>query len=168
MANKIKTRTMAKRVRTANCTHVDMDRIYERNQQCNVCGREPSIGFLYECRQDCSSASLHSLLSDAVDEESISPKSLLRSELEVVGLSESVIRAAEQGHYSSAQLAVLKMQKSDLKQTIQDTIQGSQINDAVTRLAAFARTPSNNDGTPNSKAKDVVSPSKLVIARAHD
>ncbi|KAF1933332.1 uncharacterized protein M421DRAFT_52334 [Didymella exigua CBS 183.55] len=145
---------MPKRVRTPNCTHVDMDRIYGRDQQCYVCGREPSIGFLYECRQDCSSPSLHDLLAAAEDGEPPRPKSPLRSELEDIGLSESVIRTAEQGQYTSAQLEILKAQKQDLKQTIDDSIQGNQINDVVAKLAAFASVPSNNDGTMNSKTKD--------------
>ncbi|KAJ4372635.1 hypothetical protein N0V86_007997 [Didymella sp. IMI 355093] len=161
IVDNIKARTMPKRVRTPNCTHVDMDRIYGRDQQCYVCGREPSIGFLYECRQDCSSPSLHDLLAVPEHVDSLRPKSPLRSELEDVGLSESVIRTAEQGQYTSAQLEILKSQKQDMKQIIEDSIQGSQINDVVARLAAFASTPSNNDGTMNSKAKDAVSTSML-------
>lgn len=151
---------MPRRVRTPNCTHVDMDRVYGRHLQCYVCGREPSIGFLYECRQDYSSPSLHDLLSVPEDEGPAPPKSPLRSELEDVGLSESVIRTAEQGQYSYAQLEILKAQKQDLKQIIEDSIQGSQINDVVARLAAFAA-PSNNDGTMNSKFRDAVSTSSL-------
>lgn len=152
---------MPKRVRTPNCTHVDMDRIHGRDQQCYVCGREPSIGFLYECRQDCSSPSLYDSLAAAEGGDVARPKSPLRSELEDIGLSESVIRTAEQGQYTSAQLKVLKTQKQDLKQIIEDSIQGSQINDVVARLAAFASAPSYNDGTINSKTKDAVSTSRL-------
>ncbi|KAL1654239.1 hypothetical protein SLS61_003244 [Didymella pomorum] len=135
-----------------------MDRIYGRDLQCYVCGREPSIGFLYECRQDYSSPSLHNLLED--QQEIARPKSPLRSELEEIGLSESVIRTAEHGHYSPMHLETLKAQKQDLKQIIEDTVQGSQINDMVARLAALSA-PSNNDGTMNSKAKTAVSTSSL-------
>lgn len=149
-------RTMPKRVRTPNCTHVNMDRIYGRDLQCYVCGRAPSIGFLYECRQDCSAPSLHDLLSAAQGTETARAKSPLRSELQDADLSESVIRTAEQGHYTPAQLEILKIQKEDLKQAIEDSIQGSQINDAVARLAAFASAPSSNDGAMNSKTRDAV------------
>ncbi|KAF2632984.1 hypothetical protein BU25DRAFT_427760 [Macroventuria anomochaeta] len=145
---------MPRRVRTPNCTHVDMDRIYGRDQQCYVCGREPSIGFLYECRQDCNSPSLQDLLSSQEKEGIVRPKSPLRSELEDIGLSESIIRTAEQGHYTPAQLDVLKTQKQELKQIIEDSVQGRQINDVVAKLAAFATAPSNNDGAMNSKGKD--------------
>lgn len=147
---------MPKRVRTQSCTHIDMDRIYGRDQQCFVCGREPSIGFLYECRQDCSSHSLQNLL-EATEDGVAHPKSPLRSELEGIGLSESVIRTAEQGQYTPLQLRVLKTQKQDLKQIIEDSIQRFQINDVVAKLAAFASTPSNNDGAMNSKTKNSVS-----------
>ncbi|KAJ4331035.1 hypothetical protein N0V87_009493 [Didymella glomerata] len=149
---------MPRRVRTPNCTHIDMDRIYGRGLQCYVCGREPSIGFLYECRQDYCSPSLHDLLEDG---ETPRPKSPLRSELEVIGLSESIIRTAEQGQYSSMQLETLKGQKQDLKQIIEDTLQGNQITDMVARLAALSPAPTNNDGTMNSKAKNAVSTSSL-------
>ena len=94
-SDKVKARTMPKRVRTPNCTHVDMDRIYGQHQQCFVCGREPSIGFLYECRQDCSSRSLQEFHSQ---EDFNCLKSPLRTELEAAGLSESVIQSAERGH----------------------------------------------------------------------
>lgn len=156
--DKIKARTMPKRVRMPNCTHVDMDRIYGQHQQCYVCGREPSIGFLYECRQDRISPSLQDLLAAADNErEGVNQKkSSLRSELEATGLSESIIRTAEQGHYTPAQLKLLKSQKEDLKQTIEVSVQGSQINDAVARLAALASSPSANDGSAGNKAKDAV------------
>ncbi|KAF2997182.1 hypothetical protein E8E13_006117 [Curvularia kusanoi] len=71
-------------------------------------------------------------------------------------LSESIIQTAEQGHYSSAQLKILMTQKLDLRQAIEDSIQGSQINDAVTQLAALDSSPLNNDGTASVKAKDAV------------
>lgn len=154
----IKTRTMPRRVRTPNCTHIDMDRIHGSELLCYVCGREPSIGFLYECRQDYSSPSLHDLLGDGEPPQAKSP---LRSELEDVGLSESVIRTAEQGQYSPLQLDTLKAQKQDLKQIIEDTLQGNQINHMAARLAALSSAPSNNDGALNSKAKNAVSTSSL-------
>jgi hypothetical protein len=156
--DKVKTRAMPKRVRTPNCTHVDMDRIYGQHQQCFVCGREPSIGFLYECRQDCSAStrSFQELCLQGEGGHVSCSKSPLRTELEAAGLSESVIQSAEQGHYTSAQLKVLKAQKLDLRQTIEDSIQGTQINDVVARLAALSSPSSTNDGTASSKSKDTV------------
>jgi hypothetical protein len=155
---------MPKRVRTPNCTHVEMDRVYGRDKQCLNCGRFPSIGFLYECRQDCEAESLCDLLSTE-NEDPIEPaKSDLRLQLERAGLSESVILTAEKGHYTEAQLEKLKAQKKDLRQIISDSLQGSQINNAVAKLSAIAKAPSNNDGALNSQlARDMVHHLRLPI-----
>ena len=159
LVNQIKARNMAKskRVRTPNCTHVDMDRVYGRDQQCYVCGREPSIGFLYECRQDSEAQSLHDLLEQEDEDPMEVVKTDMRLQLEWAGLSESVIRTAEQGHYTTAQLELLKAQKQELRQVISDTLQANQINNAVSKLVAMEQAPPNHDGTGVSKIKDAVS-----------
>jgi uncharacterized protein YdcH (DUF465 family) len=159
LVNQLKARNMPKpkRVRTPNCTHVDMDRVYGRDLQCYVCGREPSIGFLYECKQDCDAQSLRDLWEQDNDDPAELPKSDMRLQLEWAGLSDSVIRAAEQGHYTSAQLEKLKGQKLELRQTISDTLQANQINNAVSRLQAMEQVPPNNDGAGVSMGKEVCS-----------
>ena len=159
LVNQIKARNMtkSKRVRTPNCTHVDMDRVYGRDQQCYVCGREPSIGFLYECKQDCNAQSLHDLLEQENEDQAEVAKSDIRLQLEWVALSESVILTAEQGHYTDAQLEKLKTQKKDLRQIISDSLQASQIMQAMGKLAAMEQAPSNDNGAWTSTAKDAVS-----------
>ena len=148
---------MPKRVRTPNCTHVDMDRVFGRDQQCYVCGHSPSIGFLYQCRQDCNLDSLQDLLS--LDDDKIEHvKSDLRLQLEDVGLSEAIIVAAENGHYTEAQLTRLQEQKLELRQITIDVQQKSEINQAVAKLVAVIKKPSNNDGTfSSSPVKETVS-----------
>ncbi|KAF2787042.1 hypothetical protein K505DRAFT_422025 [Melanomma pulvis-pyrius CBS 109.77] len=126
-----------------------MDRVYGREQYCLVCGRAPSVGFLYVCRQD------HGPIPSASNSlrgpgQEVGPKSELRQELEEIGLSESVILAAERGEYTPAQLAKLKALKMELKQAIEDTMQGVQINGVAAKLAAFADEPSNHDGASSS------------------
>jgi hypothetical protein len=150
LINKIKhCAAMGRRMRVPNCTHVNMDRVFGRDQQCFVCGRSPSIGFLYECRQDSDTESLHDLL--ARHAHKFEPvKSDMRRELECIGLSESIILTAESGHYTNAQLAKLKVLKRELRQTIRDTRQPSQANDVMSRLAAMAKAPSNTDSAFNS------------------
>ncbi|KAF2468754.1 uncharacterized protein BDR25DRAFT_372597 [Lindgomyces ingoldianus] len=110
-----------------NCTHINMDRIYGRDQNCYVCGREPSIGFLYVCRQDDKVVPdtplegprvAHGTLDDHYHDEGL--KSDLRRELEGIGLSQYVISAAERGEYTAQQLKKLKLQKLELKQAISD------------------------------------------------
>jgi CRISPR/Cas system-associated protein Cas10 (large subunit of type III CRISPR-Cas system) len=150
LVNQIKSRNMPKRVRTPNCTHLDMDRVYGRDQQCNVCGRPPSIGFLYECRQDYDVATLHDLLAEDDDDLGEVTKSEVRMQLQWLGLSESVISTAEQGHYTHAQLEKLKAQKKELQQIISDSLQASHINNAAARLAALVQNPSNHDGASSS------------------
>jgi hypothetical protein len=149
---------MPKHVRTPNCTHLDMDRVYRRDQQCDVCGHSPLLGFLYECRQDCDTPSLHDLLSKNNDDPTEVVKSDMRLQLQWLGLSESVIITAEQGHYTVAQLEKIKTQKKDLRQIISDSLQGSHINNAAAKLAALVQTPSKHDGASNSTmSRDVVS-----------
>jgi CRISPR/Cas system-associated protein Cas10 (large subunit of type III CRISPR-Cas system) len=167
LVNQIKNRKMPKRSRAPNCTHLDMDRVFGRHQLCDVCGRPPSIGFLYECRQDWETQSLRDLLTnDALDDCNDVVKSDMRLNLEWLGMSQSVILTAEQGHYTTAQLEKLKAQKKELTEVISDQLQASQINDAAARLAALAQTPSNNNGTLNSSPeKDAVSrPRGLLVA----
>ncbi|KAF2027479.1 hypothetical protein EK21DRAFT_71873 [Setomelanomma holmii] len=150
LVDQIKARNMPKRVRTPNCTHLDMDRVFGRDQRCVVCGRESSIGFLYECKQDCDGKSLHDIIEQENDCEIEIIKSDTRLQLEWAGLSESVILTAEKGHYTPQQLEKLKAQKQELREIISDQLQASSINDAAARLAAMAQTPPNTDGTLNS------------------
>ena len=141
---------MGKRLRVPNCTHLDMDRVFGQEQHCGVCGRSPSMGFLYECRQDCEPRLLRALL--ARDQDSIEPvKSALRQELEKIGLGESIIITAESGHYTDKQLNKLKGLKLELQQVILDTQQAAQASDVVSRLtAAMAKAPYSTDGAFNS------------------
>jgi CRISPR/Cas system-associated protein Cas10 (large subunit of type III CRISPR-Cas system) len=150
LVNQLKARNMPKRVRTPNCTHLDMDRVYGREQSCDVCGIPPLIGFLYECRQDYDVPSLRDLLAKDEDDQSEVAKTDVRVQLQWLGLSESVISTAEQGYYTIAQLEKLKTQKKELQQIISDSLQASHINNATVRLAALAQTPSNHDGATNS------------------
>jgi hypothetical protein len=151
LVNQTKARKMSKRNRTPNCTHMNMDRVYGP-YFCVVCGREPDIGFLYECRQDCKAQPLRDLIleGDGGKNPARAAKSVMRLQLEGLGLSESVILTAEQGDYTTVQLEKLKTQKRDLRQIISDTLQAAHINDAVAKLVALAHTPSNHDGASNS------------------
>ncbi|KAG9191111.1 hypothetical protein G6011_09199 [Alternaria panax] len=140
---------MGKRLRVPNCTHLDMDRVFGHDQHCSVCGRSPSIGFLYECKQDHKITTLRTILSR--DQDRIEPvKSALRQELERTGLSESIIRTAESGHYTATQLKKLKELKLELQQVISDTRQATEASDVVSRLTAMAGASYSTDGTSNS------------------
>jgi hypothetical protein len=147
---------LPKRPRFQNCTHVTMDRVYGRDKQCFVCGQAPATGYLYECRENCGPLTpRHHLLK----RRGGASKSTLRCELEEAGLSESVVSAAEQGHYTDHQLKQLVTQKNDLKQLVEDAAQCDQINDAIAKLSALTQAATTNDGAPSGKSDDPVSKS---------
>jgi hypothetical protein len=135
-----------------------MDRVFGHDLLCSNCGRSPSIGFLYECKQDHRITTLYTILSR--DQDRIEPvKSALRQELERIGLSESIIRTAESGHYTATQLKKLKELKLELQQVISDTRQAAQASDVVSRLTALAGSSYSTDGTFSSlPVTDSVSP----------
>jgi hypothetical protein len=122
---------------------------------------------LYECRQDWETQSLRDLImgNDTEDQVEV-PKCDMQLELEWLGLSESVILTAEQGHYSRAQLDILKTQKKELRQTISDSLQASHAIDAAARLAALAHTPSSHDGALDSTLRrDTVSQTQTLFVK---
>ncbi|KAF2264836.1 hypothetical protein CC78DRAFT_543868 [Lojkania enalia] len=142
LAKTVKSRAASKRApKTPNCTHINMDRIYDDNEICHVCGRFPDIGFLYVCRQqDVPGLPLFDI-DPAL-------KSELRMELELVGLSHSVIETAERGEYTAEQLEKLRSQKLHLKQIISGALEASTVGGPYAKL--WAHGVANNDGTCHS------------------
>lgn len=69
----------------------------------------------------------------------------LRRELVKADLSESIIRQAEQGVYTAAQLELLKKQKQVLRQTIQDTYQAEKALAVAARLEARSKAHSKSE-----------------------
>ncbi|KAH7067355.1 hypothetical protein BKA63DRAFT_116670 [Paraphoma chrysanthemicola] len=163
----MRARKMPKRVRTPNCTHLNMDRIYGRDQQCYVCGREPSIGFLYECKQDFGIQTLHDILEQDDDCQIEVLKSKTRLQLEWAGLSTSIILTAEKGHYTAEQLEKLKAQKQELRQVISDQLQASHINNAAARLADMASAPPSSDGALGCSPSNETEPSACTFKACH-
>lgn len=102
-------------------------------------------------------------------------QSPLRAELQAIGLSSSVIEAAEKGFYTLEQLEILKLQKLHLKQVISLTVQGfsnnkcstpitksSENNPPVTNIDGASVRVTNNDSvgsctieTPKHLAKEL-------------
>lgn len=115
-------------------------------QACPSCGNHRTLGFLYICCQERDIAYLESRPDqDADTDTGHSSKSQLRRELEHIGLSQSVIAAAEQGLYTDEQLEKLKAGKLKLNRVIADAHQAYQINANVSIDAQ------NTDGTFHSK-----------------
>ena len=146
----------------ANCTHMIVERVYGEDY-CHVCFRYPSMGWLYRCKQD------EQFANAPVDRSAVSgnpaeveSKSELRTELEKIGLSESVIKAAEDGHYTELQLERIKAQKMQLKMVIALELASAAMANAAAEPVEAG--PPNTDGTHHSlmhkhkaETQDVVS-----------
>lgn len=163
---------MPRRARVPDCTHRVLDRVYEQDQTCFVCGRPPALAFLYQCTQDCDPETLHDCLLRA-DPDPIEPaKSNVRLRLEQVEMSESVILAAEGGHYTTTHLDKLINLKQELQQTISDKIQRGQCNDAGSKLTSIAESftskfPPNHDGAYNSTPAKNALPQRCFFRACH-
>ena len=88
----------------------------------------------------------------------LNDQSQLRAELQAIGLSNSVIEAAEKGFYTLEQLEILKLQKLHLRQVISLAVQGfsnnkcstlitksSENNPPVTNIDGASVSVTNND-----------------------
>jgi hypothetical protein len=102
-----------------NCTHVIMDVSYAFGR-CDLCNEFPALGWLYKCRQD---EVQDDLIGAQRRRRSGSPEdSDLVSELKHLGFSPSVIKQAEANEYTSAQLEILKQQKSKVNALVAQTL----------------------------------------------
>lgn len=136
-----------------SCTHVHMDRIYGTDLQCSICGRVPSVNFIYTCQVDADPAfsglrpPVNSTLLSTRDRSKSPPVSQqgkrrklqkpfirepsplsttsLITQLRVLGFNASVLKAAETGHYNPEQLNTIIRQKQDVRNTI-DSIVGDR------------------------------------------
>jgi len=128
------------------CTHVTMERIpldQTGLRGCPNCGSPRTLGFLYACREDIDMRYMEFQRGKMADDRQ--GLSSLRQELEQIGLSESVIRAAECGSYTSRQLEKLKTQKLHLNAIIAFNLRRTS-----DLLDLCPNEPSNNDGALNS------------------
>ncbi|PVH93075.1 hypothetical protein DM02DRAFT_250166 [Periconia macrospinosa] len=133
---KLKPRNNPKRSRAiVNCTHLTMERVFVGfDDLCSLCGKVPTLGFLYECRQDCDFGSPYlGMVLDGPPGDACS-KSQLRQELEQIGLSESVITTAEKGDYTRAQLDRLKHLKLKLNEEVTAIAQACKTTYAVNKM----------------------------------
>lgn len=136
-----------------SCTHIHMDRIYGTHLQCSICGRVPSVNFIYTCQVDADPAfsglqpPVNSALLSTRDRSKSPPvsrqnkrrklqKTFIRDpspvstispvrQLHDLGFNKSVIKAAEEGHYTVDQLNLIVKQKQDVRNTI-DSIVGDK------------------------------------------
>jgi hypothetical protein len=126
------------RITTArpNCTHITMDMTYDISR-CDICGRHPALGWLYQCNQDDHQETTIKLENERLETQP--SDSLVVFELKSLGFSQSIIDYAAAGHYTEAQLEILKTQKAKVMSAIEtkagrlpDTAESKASNDVET------------------------------------
>jgi hypothetical protein len=91
--------------------------------QCDLCGKYPSLGWLYQCNQDKDQEA--SIKNGNQHLHITSADSFLVAELKSLGFSPSIIKQATPGQYSEDQLDLLKAQKENVHAVIEKQIGSS-------------------------------------------
>jgi len=106
-----------------------MDKLFGTDEACHMCNRIPSIGFIYACQQD-SPRHQH---GPELPKSPKSPKRITKvkgrrapNELELLGFSESVVKAAAAGHYTKQQIQKLKAQRTAVTDTVVKALQENE------------------------------------------
>lgn len=116
---------------------------------CPTCGNYRALGFLYVCRQERDIA--YSEIRKAHSPDDPRPtKPDLRTEMEHVGLSESVIVTAEKGLYTDRQLDLLKTKKTELTRAIAASLHAAQMRDATVHVSGGGTTETFEVRLPSS------------------
>jgi len=108
-----------------------MDKCYGDQFSCQLCGRFPSIGFIYVCQQDYDAK-----VSFGFSQQSLtSPHSTHHNTMteatdsDFDNLSPWIVSATRSGHYTPAQLDQLKAQKQNLRDKIQEQLSKQYTNE---------------------------------------
>jgi len=130
-----------------NCTHIDMDRLFGHHQ-CQLCLIFPTLEWVYVCRQDSyQQGTAMSVPTKTPVEFELNNQSPLRAEkLQAIGLSNSVIEAAEKDFYTLEQLEMLKLQKLHLKRVIPLRCKASQ---TISGSTPITKSSENNPPVTN-------------------
>lgn len=128
-----------------------MSKLYGPDAHCQACNQAPALGFVYVCEQDAMVGEF----SDAVKARKKLSKGKRRTlvELELLGFSESIIKAAEAGHYTAAQLDTLKTQKMHVRSTIEAAKETNKHIDALSKSGDENRLPYGDTIKPKPKHK---------------
>lgn len=97
-----------------------MDMVYS-SSTCNVCGRLPSMGWLYECQQDRMESCLQEI--DTKTKATHAIETFHIRDLKTLQCSQSVIQQAKDDCYTDHQLEVLKDQKWKVNEMIATRLQ---------------------------------------------
>jgi hypothetical protein len=117
-----------------HCTHVAMDRLHSC-QLCDVCGRRPSMGWLYHCRQDDYQSNQAAVQPEpavnATSSVSVpSKRAFLQDpsqleDLQDLGFGSSILKQASEGRYTTMQIEKLKQQRQNVGKAVQAQKLGS-------------------------------------------
>ena len=124
--------------RRPQCTHMSMTRQYGGHASCNMCGKVPSLGWLYTCQQDQEQ-------TDRVADPDVFPvvpneSSYLDVQArlaESLGMSSSVVTGIRSGDYTFEQVDRLIEQKKHLLATIRRTENGGSSSSTPQRPSRF-------------------------------
>lgn len=133
-----------------SCTHSTLTRLYDAFDcnQCSLCHRRPSLGWLYRCTQDFDGFLPASDFSEVVDP--------VRTDYDVqlFTLSHSVSEAANAGHYTDEQLRRLWQQKGEVRKSIQHTRPMTAGSDTTSNSSSCSLPASTTTSTLRSSACD--------------
>ena len=118
--------------RRGACTHMTLKRLYG-TYQCTHCNRQSPFGWVYRCTQDCDAEllnhqdelepSLETLLrpiSDSRDDKDEVLGTLIKpsSDVSDVVISPWMEKAIADGHYTSAQVSILRSQRQRVRECV--------------------------------------------------
>ncbi|KAK5167612.1 uncharacterized protein LTR77_007311 [Saxophila tyrrhenica] len=110
--------------RGPTCTHTTMNRLYG-NHTCHMCGKVPSIGWVYSCQQDHQLQYQQVTPSIEALPEIPDSSNYFEAQAKVaesIGMSKSVIKQMRSGEYTFDQIEILLQQR----QHVLDVIHKSQ------------------------------------------
>lgn len=105
--------------RRAACTHLTVARVYGPHC-CSICHRPSRFGWLYQCTQDEKQHEGVSATttSDLEHEDDTSGYNTPNDSVNVTRLSPWIEKAIQQGHYTSEQIFLMRVQRQNVVQSI--------------------------------------------------
>lgn len=164
--------------RATQCTHMSMTRMYGDWQICSMCGRAPSLGFVYACDQDLvhlqrdpSITGSSNAASSGQSSSARTRKRLTKSrkrgstDIESLGFATWILDGVKEGFYTPEQIDKLITQKSHVLAVAAE----ETANNAIWRktTATAAKTISKKvDDSPNGSTKTEQRPASPKGTRA--
>lgn len=106
-------------IRRAACTHLTVARVYGPDR-CSICHRPSRFGWLYQCTQDKQHREEVSAAttSNVEHEDDTSGYNTPNDSINLTRLSPWIEKAIQQGHYTSEQISLMRLQRQNVVQSI--------------------------------------------------